>query len=103
MGWRSLTDMVTTPEDSGSGDTDGMEWLNESFYEQNHTISNLEYTQLKLSKFAIKLHSTWTNNNSIWYWSYLFMHISTNIHENFRQSQYDQETFKSGVVLKELH
>ena len=41
MGWRSLPDMVPTFKDSGSSDTDWTEWLDDRFYEQNHTILRL--------------------------------------------------------------
>ena len=58
VGWRSLPDMVTTLEDSDSSDTDGAEWLDDSAYEQNHTISNSEYTKLKLSNFVVKILNT---------------------------------------------
>ena len=58
MGWKNLPDMVMTSNNSDSSDTDGMEWLDNSFYEQNHTISNLEYAKLKLSNFAIKILKT---------------------------------------------
>ena len=37
-----------------SRDTDGAEWLDDIFYEQNHTIFNLEYAKLKMSNFAVK-------------------------------------------------
>ena len=54
MGWRSLPDIATTSEDSDSSDTNGRECIDDSFYEQNHTISNLEYAKLKLSNVAVK-------------------------------------------------
>ena len=57
MGLRILPDIVTTFEDSDSCDTDGIEWLGDSFCGQNHTISNPEYENLKWSNFAIKLLS----------------------------------------------
>ena len=57
FGWRSLPDMVTTSKDSDSSCTDGTEWLDDSFYEQNYTISNLEHAKLKVSHFAVKLLS----------------------------------------------
>ena len=41
IGWRSLSDIVTTSEDSDSSNNDGTEWLHDSLYEQNHTIFNL--------------------------------------------------------------
>ena len=50
--------METTSEDSDSSDIDGTEWLDDSFYEPNDTISNLEYTKLKLSNFEVKFLST---------------------------------------------
>ena len=53
MGWKNLPDMIMTSDNSDTSDTDGIEWLGK-FYEQNHTISNLEYAKLKLSHFAIK-------------------------------------------------
>ena len=46
-----------TSDNSDTSDTDGMEWLDE-FYEQNHTISILEYAKLKLSNFAVKIPNT---------------------------------------------
>ena len=42
MGWNNLPDMVMTSDSSDTSQTDGMEWL-DKFYEQNHTIWNLEY------------------------------------------------------------
>ena len=56
-GWGSLPDIVTTSKDSDSSGTDGTEWLGDSFYEQNHTISNLQCAKLKWSNFAVKLLS----------------------------------------------
>ena len=55
IGWRSLSDTETTSKDSVLSTTKGTEWLDDSFYEQNHTISNLEYTKLKLPNFSVKL------------------------------------------------
>ena len=58
MVWRSLPNMVTHSEDSGSSDNDGTKCVDDGCYVQNHTISNLEYTELTLSNFAVKLFST---------------------------------------------
>ena len=52
IGWRSLPNMVTTSKDSDSSDTDGTEWLDDSFYEQNHSKYNLEYSKVKITKFC---------------------------------------------------
>ena len=49
--------MVMTSDNSDTSDTDGMGWL-DKFYEQNHTISNLENAKLKLSDFACKILKT---------------------------------------------
>ena len=34
-----------------------MMYLDDTFYQQAHTLSNLEYANLKLSNFAVKLHN----------------------------------------------
>ena len=46
VGWRSLPEIVSSSEDSDTCDTDKMEWLDDSFYQQAHMISNLEYAKL---------------------------------------------------------
>ena len=56
MGWRNLSEIATS-EDSESCDTDKTEGLDNNFYEQNHTISNLEYATVKLSNFVIEILS----------------------------------------------
>ena len=48
--------MIIALEDSDTCDTDETEWLDESFYEQDHMISNLEYAKLKFPTFTVKLH-----------------------------------------------
>ena len=58
VGWKNLPDMVIMFKDCDSSDTDGTEWLDNSFYEQNYIISNLEYANLILSNFAIKILKT---------------------------------------------
>ena len=58
MCWKSSTDTVMTSNNSGSSDIDGTEWLDNSFYEQSYTISNLKYAKLKLSHFAVKILKT---------------------------------------------
>ena len=55
MGWKNLPDMVMTSDNSDTSDTDGMEWLDYNFYEQNHTKLDLKYAKLKLSTLAIKI------------------------------------------------
>ena len=55
IGWRSLPEIATTLEDIGTCNIDEMEWLDNSFYEQDHMISNLDYVKLKMSNFAVKL------------------------------------------------
>ena len=65
MGWKNLPDMVMTSDNSDTSNTDnsdtsnmdGMEWQ-EKFYEQNHTISNLEYAKLNLTNVAIQILKT---------------------------------------------
>ena len=86
MDWRSLPDMATTSEDSDSSDNDGTEWLDDSFYEQNHTIIKFRICKVKIITFWSQTSHYQTNNSSTGYWSYMLMHISTSIHENFRQS-----------------
>ena len=76
--------MVTTSKDCDSSDTDGTERINDSFHKQNHAISNLEYAKLKYQILQTSLYCT--NSSSSSYWSYMFMHVLTSIHENFRQS-----------------
>ena len=56
MRWRSVSEIASTSEDSGTCDTDKTEWLGDNFYKQSHIISNLEYAKLKLSSFVLKLH-----------------------------------------------
>ena len=57
MGWRSLPEMPLTSEDSDTCDMDETEWLDDNFfYQQAHMVSNLEYAELKLSNFTVKLH-----------------------------------------------
>ena len=53
MDWNNLPDMVMTSDNSETSDIDGMEWLDE-FYEQNHTVANLEYAKLKLSNVLVR-------------------------------------------------
>ena len=53
--WASLPDIATTSEDSVTFDTYITEWLDDSFYKQNHVISNLQYAKLKLPNLAVKL------------------------------------------------
>ena len=65
MGWRSLPDIVTTSKDSDTSDTGQTECLDDSFYEQNHTISNLEYEKIKMIKLSSQTSQYSTNNNSI--------------------------------------
>ena len=57
MGWNDLLDMIIISDNNDTSDTDGMEWL-DGFYEQNHTISTLEYAKLQLSNFAVKILKT---------------------------------------------
>ena len=55
MGWRSLPNMVTTSKDSGSIDTDGTEWLDDSFYEQNHNYIQFRKCKVKIIKFCSQI------------------------------------------------
>ena len=43
-------------ESSDNCDTDKTEWLDDTFYQHAHTVSNLEYAKLKLSSFAVNLN-----------------------------------------------
>ena len=56
IGLKNFPDMTITYEDSNSSDTDGTERLDIGFYEENHTISNLEKAKLNYqilqSKFS---------------------------------------------------
>ena len=95
MDWGNLHDTVITSEDSDSNDTDGTEWLDDSFYDHTHTISNLEYTNLKLSNFAVKPISN-EPITAIFDTDATCLCISQQISmEISDKSQYDQETFKS--------
>ena len=47
IGWRSIPHITTTLYDSNICDTDEAEWLDDSFCEQKHMISKLEYAKLK--------------------------------------------------------
>ena len=38
IGWRSLPEIATSSEDSDTCDTDWTEWLDDCFYEQDHTF-----------------------------------------------------------------
>ena len=55
IGWGGLPEIVTSLEDSDTCNPDRAECLDDSFYEQDHMISNLEYVKLKLSNSAVKL------------------------------------------------
>ena len=57
MRGNNLPDIIMTPDNSDTSDTNEMEWL-DMFYKQNHTISNLEYAKLKLSNFTVKILKT---------------------------------------------
>ena len=56
MGWKSLPEIPLTSEESNICDTDKTEWLDDKFYQNKHTVSNLEYAEFKLSNFTVKLH-----------------------------------------------
>ena len=55
--WRHLPEIPSTSEDSNSGKTDDTEWLDEHFYQNTYTVSNLEYAKLKWSNFVVKLQN----------------------------------------------
>ena len=54
-GCRHLPEIAFTSEDSNSDET---EWLDQTFYQSIHTVSNWEYAKLKLSHFAVKLQNS---------------------------------------------
>ena len=43
IGWKSHPEIARTSEESDTHDMDKTELLDDSFYEQDHKISNLEY------------------------------------------------------------
>ena len=54
IGWRNLPGILESSDEGDTCNSDD-EWLSEDFYKQEHMISNIEYTKLKLSNFAVKI------------------------------------------------
>ena len=64
IGWRRLPKILLNLEDSDTCDTDETEWLDDSFYQQAHIVSNLN-TKNEIVKLWSKTSWLWANNSSI--------------------------------------